>query len=182
MRQQGRFSERIGAGIDLTPQPLVAATIAAAAAFAHGVSISRGTLQVENGVTRLEVRMALPELDHLPQAQRNLVRHFSVNDEAAVSANCRGEDREMVCRGTFLTDAPRTVECRLGQVVSPDHVHTLQFGARTTVFTATAARQSLETRPQFLALAAGGTFILLIAFMLVRLWQRTKSPMPEQTA
>jgi hypothetical protein len=109
----------------------------------HGISISRSSLRVEGTVTRLEVRLPLAELDHTAPVNRNLIRHFALNGEPAVSAQCRAVEQEMWCQGTFLTPRPRVVECRLAEAVSPDHVHTMRFEERIAVFTRASPLQQI---------------------------------------
>ncbi len=112
--------------------------------YAHTYSASRSELKVEDGLTRLVIRMPMFELDHLPQAGRQLANYFLVAGTSPVAQSCSQEGDSWVCKATFLA-TPGLVECHLAEVTVPQHVHTMQYGRQTLVFTSAARALSAKT-------------------------------------
>ena len=127
--------------------------------YAHNFSASESDLKVEDGLSRLTIRMPMFELEHLPQSGRQLADYFRIAGTGPVSQSCRQEGESWVCRATFLA-TPGTIESRLAEASVPQHVHTMHYADRTLVFTAEVA--SLEGRA-----ISGWTLLLVPIGMLI---------------
>jgi hypothetical protein len=114
--------------------------------YAHTYSASRSELKVEDGLSRLTIRMPIFELDHLPQSGRQLANYFLVAGTPPVAQSCNQEGDSWVCKATFVA-TPGLIECRLAEVTVPQHVHSMQYEGQTLVFTSAATALSVKATP-----------------------------------
>lgn len=155
-------------------RPWIVLVLAALPGLAHNFSSSRSELTLEsNGLARLEVHLALSEVEHLAQANRALLRHFRINNEMAISQQCEYLADELVCRGKFFATEPLEIECRLPEAVLPQHIHSMKFQDQTLVFTGAIVRAVPGKRPPlvlFVVLAV----VLLAAVVMGSQWLRRR--------
>lgn len=116
--------------------------------YAHTYSASRSELKVEDGLTRLIIRMPMFELDHFPQSGRQLANYFRVAGTSPVSQSCNVEGDSWVCKATYLAK-PGLIECRLAEATVPQHVHSMQYEGQTLVFTSAATALYAKATPSF---------------------------------
>lgn len=105
--------------------------------YAHNFSASTSELKVEDGLSRLTIRMPMFELEHLPQGGRQLANYFSIAGTSPVSQSCATERDSWVCKATFLA-TPGAIECRLAEATVANHVHSMKYQGQTLVFTSSA--------------------------------------------
>ncbi len=118
-----------------------------AAADAHVMSTSQGTLSLAGHEVRYELEMPLYEISEVESPQTTLLAAFQVTSDGheptQTSGNCseQTDDSVYVCNASFVfEEAPRTVNvrCDYPAVTVPNHVHILRSGegdlSRQTMF------------------------------------------------
>jgi HupE/UreJ protein len=141
-------------------RPAIIGLVAAAAAFAHVMSMSTGDLRVEDRRAHYELRMPLYEMSHVAGSEQTLLDHirFSAGggDARLLNKNCRADPSQGIYFCAVDYEFPAAVEkieveCTFHAVTVPNHVHLLRavMGDRRdqAIFDFSFPRATLRFKP-----------------------------------
>ena len=127
---------------------------------AHVLSISQGSLRVEDYIVKYELRMPLSEVPDGPDRQETLLDAFQVLQDGEpgirTAETCREEIGQdlYVCEASYSFEDPPdqiAVRCDFPSVTVPHHIHILRSGegeiARQTVLDITSNEADIRFTP-----------------------------------